>query len=106
MHTATGLAHCADPKLIARLDRAQLDPRAFAEIGWLGRLVQRIGDVVQAGSAGLWKQLRKHAQRRQLLQLSDAQLRDTGIDPAMAGRGRAAEVRAEAVRYLDSLAAQ
>ena len=32
MHKPTDPARCADPKLIAQFDRAQLDPRAFAEI--------------------------------------------------------------------------
>ena len=46
---------------------------------------------------------RKMAQRRELAALSDRQLRDVGIDPSLAGRGRAAVVRAEALRSLESL---
>jgi hypothetical protein len=34
--------------------------------------------------------LRTAAHRRELAQLSDRQLRDAGIDPALAGRGKAA----------------
>jgi uncharacterized protein YjiS (DUF1127 family) len=36
--------------------------------------------------------LRAAAQRRELAQLSDRQLRDAGIDPALAGRGKAVAV--------------
>ena len=41
------------------------------------------------------------AQRRELAQLSDRQLRDAGIDPALAGRGKAVAVdRSTRLRLL------
>jgi uncharacterized protein YjiS (DUF1127 family) len=45
--------------------------------------------------------LRAAAQRRELAQLSDRQLRDAGIDPALAGRGKAVAVdRSTLLRLL------
>jgi uncharacterized protein YjiS (DUF1127 family) len=47
--------------------------------------------------------LRAAAQRRELAQLSDRQLRDAGIDPALAGRGKAAAVERSTLRRLLTL---
>ncbi|WP_353005985.1 DUF1127 domain-containing protein [Mesorhizobium sp. M0976] len=47
--------------------------------------------------------LRAAAQRRELAQLSDRQLRDAGIDPALAGRGKAAAVDRTSLLRLPSL---
>jgi uncharacterized protein YjiS (DUF1127 family) len=47
--------------------------------------------------------LRAAAQRRELAQLSDDQLRDAGIDPALAGRGKAAAVDRSTLLRLLSL---
>jgi uncharacterized protein YjiS (DUF1127 family) len=45
--------------------------------------------------------LRAAAHRRELAQLSDRQLRDAGIDPALAGRGKAVAVdRSTLLRLL------
>jgi uncharacterized protein YjiS (DUF1127 family) len=47
--------------------------------------------------------LRAAAHRRELAQLSDRQLRDAGIDPALAGRGKAAAVGRSTLRRLLTL---
>jgi uncharacterized protein YjiS (DUF1127 family) len=47
--------------------------------------------------------LRAAAQRRELGRLSDRQLRDGGIDPALAGRGKAAVVARSTLLRLLSL---
>jgi uncharacterized protein DUF1127 len=47
--------------------------------------------------------LRAARQRRQLAQLSERQLRDAGIDPALAGRGKAIAVDMIAHLRLQSL---
>jgi len=45
--------------------------------------------------------LRAAAQRRELARLSDRQLRDAGIDPALAGRGKAVAIdRSSLLRLL------
>jgi uncharacterized protein YjiS (DUF1127 family) len=47
--------------------------------------------------------LRAAAQRRELVRLSDRQLRDAGIDPALAGRGKAVAVDRSTLLRLLSL---
>jgi hypothetical protein len=47
--------------------------------------------------------LRAAAQRRELARLSDRQLRDAGIDPALAGRGKAVAVDRSSLLRLLSL---
>jgi uncharacterized protein YjiS (DUF1127 family) len=47
--------------------------------------------------------LRAAAHQRELAQLSDRQLRDAGIDPALAGRGKAAAVKRSTLLRLLTL---
>ena len=47
--------------------------------------------------------LRAAAQQRELAQLSDRQLRDAGIDPASAGRGKAVAVDRSTLLRLRTL---
>jgi hypothetical protein len=47
--------------------------------------------------------MRTKAQRRELAQLNDRQLRDAGIDPALAGRGKAVAVDRTIRVYLETL---
>jgi uncharacterized protein YjiS (DUF1127 family) len=76
--------------------QAHRDPageRMAPPVRWLLRLVHVV--VVRP--------LRAAAQRRELAQLSDRQLRDAGIDPALAGRGKAAAVDRSTLQRLLTL---
>jgi uncharacterized protein YjiS (DUF1127 family) len=64
------------------------------------RVRERI--AASADSAALF--LRRAAEQRELAQLSERQLDDAGVDRSLAGRGKAAEVSAAALRRLESLA--
>src|ERR671919_978962 len=79
---------------VRRPVRAHSDP-ARERIAPPVRCLLRLMHVV------LVRPLRTAAQRRELAQLSDRQLRDAGIDPALAGRGKAVAVdRSTLLRLL------
>jgi hypothetical protein len=74
--------------------QAHSDP-ASERIAPLVRCLLRLIHVV------IVRPLRAAAHQRELAQLSDRQLRDAGIDPALAGRGKAAAVeRSTLLRLL------
>ena len=56
-----------------------------------------------AALAGMALPFRRNAHRHELAGLSDGQLHDAGIDPLLAGRGKAAAVDGAALRRLHSL---
>lgn len=60
---------------------------------------RRLADAV----AAVVLSLRRIAHRRELSRLDDRQLLDTGIDPSLAGRRKAAAVSASALRRLQGV---
>jgi uncharacterized protein YjiS (DUF1127 family) len=67
------------------------------------RLACSIGWLLHLACTAVTRRLRTARQRRQLAQLDDWQLRDAGIDPALAGRGKAIAVDMAAHVRLQSL---
>jgi uncharacterized protein YjiS (DUF1127 family) len=81
---------------VRRPFQAHSDPareRMAPSVRWLLRLMHLV----------IVRPLRAAAQRRALTQLSDWQLRDAGIDPALAGRGKAVAVDRSILLRLLSL---
>jgi uncharacterized protein YjiS (DUF1127 family) len=75
------------------MSKAELSLRAAS------RLIEPLSTAV-AAAMGLF---RRTAHRRELAALSDRQLRDAGIDLALAGRSKAAVVSGAALRELQGL---
>jgi uncharacterized protein YjiS (DUF1127 family) len=63
----------------------------------------RIRQLLTAPAATAINHFRKTAHQRELAGLSDRQLRDAGIDPSLAGRGKAVAVSAAALCHVRSL---
>ena len=80
-------------------------PRApvCAVVSRTTRLARSIGRLLRLMRTGVARRRRTARQRCQLAQLSDQQLRDAGIDPALAGRGKAIAVDMAAHLRLQSL---
>ena len=66
-------------------------------------VADRIMQLLTAPAATLINRFRKTAHQRELAALSDRQLRDAGIDPSLAGRGKAVAVSAATLCRLQSL---
>jgi uncharacterized protein YjiS (DUF1127 family) len=65
-------------------------------------VADRIGERLTASVTTVINRFRKTAHQRALRALSDRQLRDAGIDPALAGRGKAVAVSAASLCRLQS----
>jgi uncharacterized protein YjiS (DUF1127 family) len=68
-----------------------------------GRMAPPLRCLLRLVHVVIVRPLRAAAQQRELAQLSDRQLRDAGIDPALAGRGKAAAVDRSTLRRLLTL---
>ena len=69
----------------------------------LPNLTRPATERLAATLAGMALCFRRVAHRRELAGLGDRQLHDAGIDPALAGRGKAAAADGAALRRLRSL---
>jgi uncharacterized protein YjiS (DUF1127 family) len=79
------------------------DETAGAAMPRAKRLESPVRRLLRMMDAVIVRPLRAAGFRRELAQLSDRQLRDAGIDPALAGRGKAAAVDKASVLRLLSL---
>jgi uncharacterized protein YjiS (DUF1127 family) len=68
-----------------------------------GRMAPPVRCLLRLMHVVIVRPLRAAAQRRELARLSDRQLRDAGIDPALAGRGKAVAVDRSSLLRLLSL---
>lgn len=85
-----GVPHSPKAPMRAAVSRST---RMKCSIRWLLHLIHTV----------LSQWLRTTRQRRQLAQLSERQLRDAGIDPALAGRGQAIVVDRNVLLRLQAL---
>jgi uncharacterized protein YjiS (DUF1127 family) len=75
-----------------KLRRYPEAPSAGAAMPGTKRLVRSVQYLLHLMHVVIVRRLRAAAQRRELARLTDRQLRDAGIDPALAGRGKAVSV--------------
>jgi hypothetical protein len=66
-------------------------------------VASRFSGLLATPVAAAIDHFRKAAHQRKLAALSNRQLRDAGVDPSLAGRGKAAVVSAATLRHLQSL---
>jgi uncharacterized protein YjiS (DUF1127 family) len=77
--------------------------RADAATPRTTRLAHPVRHLLRLARAAVIRPFRAAAQRRELAQLSERQLRDAGIDLSLAGRGKAVAIDSAALRRLQSL---